>query len=371
MRAVAHPLRLAAAALVAVRLSRVARPAARLTAPPDLRPDAPPPADRPTVTVIVPARNEEQRIGACLDGLAGDPWIDELLVVDDRSSDRTAEVAAAHGARVVAGDEPPPGRVGKPWALEQGLRVASGELVVTLDADTRPRRGLIAGLVGELRRAEALDARPQLLSATARFDCRGAGELLLHPGFVATEVYRYGPLDVLGHESPPGRATANGQVVCVRARALREAGGFALAAGHLTDDVALARALAGRGWRVARVDASALVDVRMYESAAETWDGWGRSITASDVTGRGWLALDLLVLWTAQALPLWRIVLRRGDRLDAALLLARIAVAARGARIYRRRGPWFWLAPLVDLPVVVRFTAAVLRPARSWRGRRY
>ncbi|WP_320672223.1 glycosyltransferase [Patulibacter defluvii] len=366
----AHPLRLAAAALLAVRLARAARPAVRLTAPP-MDADEEPPSGRPTVTVIVPARDEEQRIGGCLDGLAGDPWIDELLVVDDRSSDRTAEVAAAHGARVVAGEEPPPGRVGKPWALEQGLRVARGQVVVALDADTRPRPGLVAGLVTELWRSGAGDARPLLLSASARFECRSAGERLLHPGFVATESYRYGPLDVRGHESPPGRATANGQVVCVRARALREAGGFALAAGHMTDDVALARALAGRGWRVARVDATALVDVRMYESAAETWAGWGRSITASDVTARGWLALDLLVLWVAQALPLWRIALGRGDRLDGLLLAARLGIAARLARAYQPRGPWFWLAPLADLPVVARFTASVVRPPRAWRGRRY
>src|SRR4051794_17318971 len=79
------------------------------------------PAPSLTVTVVVPARDEQERLGPCLEGLAADPGVTEVLVVDDRSTDATAAVARAHGARVVDGAEPPGGWVGKPWALQQGL----------------------------------------------------------------------------------------------------------------------------------------------------------------------------------------------------------------------------------------------------------
>ena len=89
-------------------------------------------------------------------------------MVDDCSADGTAGVARALGARVVAGREPPQGWVGKPWALQQGLEAARGEVVVSLDADTRPRPGLVGALDGALRDAD-------FVTAGARFVCDGAG----------------------------------------------------------------------------------------------------------------------------------------------------------------------------------------------------
>ena len=91
-----------------------------------------------------------------------------MIVVDDGSTDGTADVARAHGARVVAGRELPPGWVGKPWALQQGLEAASGDVVVSLDADTRPRPGLVGALAGALRDAD-------FVTAGARFVCDSAG----------------------------------------------------------------------------------------------------------------------------------------------------------------------------------------------------
>jgi dolichol-phosphate mannosyltransferase len=365
---VAHPLRIAVAAVVVARAARTLGPAARLTAP-----EGPGAADRPRVTVLVPARNEARRLGPCLDALVDDPWTDELLVIDDRSTDDTAAVARAHGATVIAGQEPPPGRIGKPWALEQGLRAAAGEVVVAVDADVRPRPGLVAALVGELRRREAEGRRPVLVSAAPRVDPPHGVDRAVHAGFAATVPLRFGPTDVRGPEPQPSRATANGRLLCARARPLREAGGFALGAGGLTDDVALARALAGRGWLVAGADATALADVRPSPGRASSWRVQRRAITGVDVTGRGWMAADLTVLWIAQALPWLRLAAGRADAVDAALLAARAVVLRRTVRgLAPRRAPDpAWLAPLLDVPVVAAFTRAVFVPDRSWRGREY
>jgi dolichol-phosphate mannosyltransferase len=343
----------AAAAAVLVRLAR-----GRRRRPPLI-------ACRParTVSVVIPARDEARRLPGCLAGLAADEDVDEVIVVDDRSTDGTAEVARAHGARVVSGRELPEGWVGKPWALQQGLEAASGEVVISLDADTRPRPGLAGAIAAALDDAD-------FVTAGARFACDTPGERLLHPSLLASLVYRYGPADT---ESPvpPGRRLANGQVTAVERERLLEAGGYAAAADHMTDDAALARALAGAGWRVVFVSAADLVEVRMYESAGETWREWGRSLALPDVTPAAWQAADLAVVWLAMALPPLRLAAGRATRLDLALLTVRVALLSGLAGSYTRRGAPFWLSPLADPATAVRLTMSALRPARTWRGRTY
>ncbi len=319
------------------------------------------------MSVIVPAREEADRIVPVLEALRDDPAVHELIVVDDHSTDATARVAAAHGARVLAAPPLPPGHIGKPSALQHGLEQATGELVVTLDADVLPEPGLVAALTDALLAAPART----LLTGTGRFDCRTHGERVLHPAFLASLVYRFGPGDVDGFQPRPARALANGQCLAARRGELLEAGGFALAAQNMTDDVALARALRRDGWGLLTVDVSDLLEVRMYTSAAETWRGWSRSLMAPDATSAPWLALDLATLWAVQALPLPRLLTRRGTPLDLALLALRLALHAAFRRTYRRGGAAFWLAPLADLPAVGRLTWGVLRADRRWRGRAY
>jgi dolichol-phosphate mannosyltransferase len=318
------------------------------------------------VSVVVPARDEADRLGPCLDGLRGDADVAELLVVDDRSSDATAAVAVAGGARVVPGAPLPRGWAGKAWALHQGAEAARGDWVLFLDADTRPRPGLARALVA-LAEAEGAD----LVSAGPRFLCHGAAERLLHPAMAATIAYRTGPSDVPGRQPSRSRAIINGQCVLVRRAPFAAWGGWARVRSHLTEDVALARALRGDGRRVAFADAADLLEVRMYAGARETWTGWGRSLMGPDVNGPLRQAEDLAVLWLALALPLPRLLVRRATPLDAALLAVRLAITAALARSYRPRGAPFWLSPLADVPAMVRLTWSVVRPTRTWRGRTY
>jgi dolichol-phosphate mannosyltransferase len=317
------------------------------------------------VTVVIPARDEELRIGPALAALADDHQVAEVVVVDDCSTDRTAEVAAAAGARVVTGAPLPEGWVGKPWALQQGLEAATGEWLVTLDADVEPKPGLVGTLV-KTADEEGWDH----LSAGGRFVCDTAGQRLLHPAMLATLVYRFGPPGT-GHLPPPHRLMANGQCTVTRRAMLAAQGGYHPVAGHLTDDVALARHLAAVGWRVGFFDVTGCFDVRMHASAAEVWRNWGRSLPLADVASWPWKAADLAVVWLALALPLPRLLLGRGDRLDMALAALRLGLVAATAGAYRRRGPAYWLSPLADVPAALRLTWGTLRPGTTWRGRTY
>jgi dolichol-phosphate mannosyltransferase len=323
----------------------------------------PAPVGDRVVSVVIPARDEAARLGACLEGLRGDRDVGEVIVVDDGSRDATAAIAEDAGARVLTAPALPAGWVGKPWALEQGLRAARGEIVVFLDADTIPRPGLIGALAAALKDVD-------LVTAGARFRCDTAGERWLHPAMLTTLVYRYGPPDA-DRPVGPRRLIVNGQCVAVRRRALAEAGGFTAAAGHMTDDAALARSLARRGWRIAFRDGGALLLVDMHGSIAETWREWGRSIGLPDVTSRAARLGDLALVWLVLAGPVLRTLARRGDRLDRALLLVRGAILAATAAGYERRGPAYWLSPLADPVAAVALTRSALRPTRAWRGRVY
>lgn len=104
------------------------------------------------LSIVIPARNEEDNLSRLLPSLRDPSFAPhEILVVDDHSSDRTAEVARAHGATVISGTDLPAGWYGKPWACQQGADAATGDWLLFLDADLVVRPG-------GLRRLAALAA---------------------------------------------------------------------------------------------------------------------------------------------------------------------------------------------------------------------
>jgi dolichol-phosphate mannosyltransferase len=317
----------------------------------------------PSVSVVIPARNEERRLGPCLTAILADPEVDEVLVVDDGSSDGTAALAERLGARVVSAGLPPPGWVGKPWALQRGLEEANGDVVVSLDADTRPRPGLARGMLAALANAD-------FVTVGARFRCDSLGEQLLHPALLATLIVRYGPPDASAPQNPE-RLLANGQCTAVRRRLLLDAGGYAPAARHMTDDAAQLRALARAGWRVAFHDGGDLITVDMHDSVIELWREWGRSIALADVTPPGVRMLDAATVWLVLALPWVRLLARRAGWLDRLLIAARVAIAVALAPAYAPRRAAYWLSPLADPAAALRLALSAVRQPRRWRGRRY
>ncbi len=341
-----------------VALSRLVK-AARTAAP--VRPTMTP---RQSITVVIPARDEAARIGPVLAAMVGAPGVHEVIVVDDQSTDRTAAVARAAGATVVVGAPLPTGWAGKAWALQQGIAAASGEWVVTLDADTRPDLRLPTALVGR-----AVGDRLDLLTVGGRFDCPTAGSRWLHPAMLTTLVYRFGPP---GITTAPGRAMANGQCMAMPRSGFLARGGFSPVRGEVVEDIALARHMATEGAHVAFLDASEMLEVRMFESVGDTWRGWGRSLALPGVERVGRQLFDLAVVLLAQALPLPRLLLRRCDLLDLALLAARCGTLAGTRSAYSRVDAAYWLSPLADVPAAVAIARGVMRRGKQvWRGRVY
>jgi len=357
---------LAAGVVVGRRLARGQHRPAPLAAGPAGTPGA--------VSVLIPARDEERRLGPLLDALrnAG-PEVAEVIVVDDESRDGTSDLVRAAAARdprvrLVVGAPLRAGWVGKQWALQQALELASAPWVLALDADVRPDPALPAALVAAAE-ADGFD----VLSGGPRFDVGTVAERVLHPVLLATLVYRFGPPG----EAERGRELANGQCLLVRRERLLAAGGWGQVADRMTEDVALARTLAAAGWAVGVRDAAALLLVDMHDSGREAWTEWGRSIALPDVASGREQATDVACTALTMALPLPLLVmaLHRRDVAPAvvagALLAMRLGLHAALRHTYEQRGPAWWAAPLADGLAVVRLAGGAVAPSRRWRGRTY
>lgn len=209
-----------------------------------LEPEAGPDGAGRGVTVLIPARDEAEVIATTLGALAAAAPAAPVILVDDQSTDGTAEAARAAGhprLEIVSGSAPPPGWAGKLWALEQGLGRAATPQVLLLDADIRVAPGLVAALQARARAGYALVS----VLAAPRFD--GFWADLLLPAFVYFFKLLY-PFALANSARGPVAAAAGG-VVLVERRALLDAGGFAAWRNAIIDDCTLAARLKRRGHR--------------------------------------------------------------------------------------------------------------------------
>jgi hopene-associated glycosyltransferase HpnB len=219
-----------------------------------LPPASAPPGQWPTVAVIVPARDEAELLPRTLPSLLAQDYPGEALVVlvDDMSSDGTADVARTLGAdadglplHVVSGGPRPPGWAGKPWAMAQGTEhaLAQGpapEWLLFTDADIWHPPSSLRQLV-----AAAISGRRDAVSLMARLRTSTNWERLLLPAFVYFFAQLY-PFPWV-NDSRRRTAAAAGGCILVRSSALRAAGGLHAVADETIDDVALAKALKRSG----------------------------------------------------------------------------------------------------------------------------
>jgi chlorobactene glucosyltransferase len=255
----------------------------------------PVPSRSPLVSVLVPARNEVERIGPCLQSLLAQDYPNfECIVLDDQSDDGTPELVRRLGFssssrfRLILGRPLPPNWIGKPWACHQLSQVARGEYLVFTDADTVHHPGTISATVTAAQRE-----RSDLLTAWTYQVTKTFGERLMIPFlFVAASCYlphwllalaqrhhRFARL--LGTNSLRNLGTANGQFICIRHSVYERIGGHAAASNHLVEDMALARAVSDgteTGLRLTSCDGTALIRCRMYRSFSDLWEGFTKNL---------------------------------------------------------------------------------------------
>jgi dolichol-phosphate mannosyltransferase len=333
-----------------------------------------------SISVIVPVLNEEDRLPAMLRALLAEaravPEIVDLLVVDGGSSDGTQGIVASFRERdqrlsCVDVTPVPADAVGKAWGLMQGAARAGGDWLLMLDADTMVAPGLTRSLAS-FADQQRLDA----LSVATRQSCPGWLQSLLHPAFLTTLVYRFGPPGYATDDAR--RVMANGQCFFASKAALHAAEALPAARASLCEDITIARTLAKAGYAVGFFETDVPVMVQMYASAREVWANWPRSLVMRDqhADPRSAVSFAQVLLLQAAPLPLLLSALLLGvpawfALMQAVLCLFRLGVllGIRGA--YTRYSPTFFLSPLMDVPVLLRLLHAQFQRRLVWRGRVY
>jgi chlorobactene glucosyltransferase len=230
------------------------------------------------VSIIVPARNEEQNLPTLLDSLIESRYHPlEILVVDDRSTDGTAEVVRRYAARdprirLVEGTELPAGWFGKPWACVQGYRAARGDLLLFTDADTRHDPELLGRAVGMLE-----SDRRDLVTVIGRMICGSFWERVIMPIIGALLAIRFHPSTV-NRARRAREVIANGQFILVTRESYEAVGTHESVRHEVAEDLAMAQAYFRAGRTQVFAFALSYLGTRMYTSLAGLVEGWSKNV---------------------------------------------------------------------------------------------
>jgi hypothetical protein len=333
---------------------------------------------RTNCSVLIPARNEATNIASALHSVLESENVDlEVIVLDDDSQDRTAEIVREIAkkdprVRLETGRSLPAGWCGKNFACHQLARLARHPLLVFMDADVRvSRTDSLARLAKFVEESQA-----DLVSGVPREETRSFMELLIIP-LIHFVLLAFLPLRRMRASTDPRFAAACGQILAVRRAAYEHAGGHAAIAGRLHDAVALARSFRSHGLTTDLFDATDTFDCRMYHSAPEAWNGFAKN--AREGLGSPWLiGPATLLLLGGQVLPLCLLAtasspVAAGFALigTIAAFLPRILAVAR----FRQRlsGALFHpagICALLAIQWVAFFRSLRQRPA-VWKSRSY
>ena len=346
------------------------------------------PDDGPLVTVIIPARNEATRIGACLEGLAQQSYRRfEVIVVDDDSHDGTADVVRTYTAclpslTVLSSKTLPHDWAGKCWACWQGANHARGGWLLFLDADVVPRPGLIAALVERARAGRDMITLVPLIHLTS------FAERLVLPPFIGLISAIY-PFDRVNDRSSP-LAFAIGQCIMMRRETYAAIGGHRAVRGSVLEDMDLARLVKQSGYALEAAHAPDLLEVRMYNGWGTLTEGLKKNAVAgyrSGGTRSGLMGLRLGLMatmpWNMLAARFVLTLLGGDPALAQALALAGVALLLIGAicwgiviRYRFRVSPVWGVLYGVGTAVYFALAAQALRQIRSgkgvvWKGRMF
>lgn len=334
------------------------------------------PGAQPTVSVIIPARNEEACLGACLKSLLQQEGITfEIIVVDDHSTDRTRNIATSFAdprLRVIEAGPLPAAWTGKNNAVTTGANAARGQWLLFTDADTEHLPGSLARSL-----AEANHHNAALLSYSPEQIVRSFWEKAVMPVIFAELAATFRPAQVSDPKSYA--SAANGQYILIAREAYDAVGGHAAVAASLLEDVALARAVKQSGRRIFFRFGGDAVRTRMYRTFAQLREGWTKNLALlfpSPLRLAALRALEFVLIVGSFAIAIASAF--RGHAYPA------FATAILGVFLYLflllriRRAHFSWDSNILALFGLPLFSYLLLLSARAhakgivpWKGRTY
>ena len=336
----------------------------------------------PSLSIVVPARNEERQIERCVRSLLATRHPDfEVIVVDDQSSDATREIldriaAGDKRLRVLCGAPLPLGWVGKPWALTQGAKLARGQWLLFTDADT-----VHDPLAAASAQRWAISGGYDAVSLLTDQETLGAAERIFLPTILFVILLGIGALDDINDPRKRDVAIFNGQYVLASGDAYRAIGGHSAVRGEIAEDLELARLFKRDGrFRILLAGSNALVRTRMYRSFGELWGGFVKNF-ALGARGNSLAAMlgSTLLGCVALSPPLLLALIAQRSWIPAAALALSLA-AVIGLAEYAMRTMRFRTGSGLALPLGLALVLAIFATSLfralcgrgvEWRGRRY
>lgn len=331
------------------------------------------------ISVLIPARNEEQNIRSTLTAaLASCHPHDEVIVLNDHSTDRTAEIVrtiAALDSRVRIEPAPPlpAGWCGKQHACHVLAGRARNPLLVFLDADVRLAPDALARM-----RAYMEQSGVALASGVPHQELGTFSERLLIP-LIHFILLGFLPMHGMRLSRRASMSAGCGQLFIVRRDAYAACGGHARLKDSLHDGIKLPRVFRSAGFRTDLFDATDLATCRMYHTNRDTWRGLGKNATEG-LAAPGTIGPMTALLLGGQVLPFLLLGFAcalSASALSGAALAALLSYAPRlvAARIFRQPLVGAWLHPLGVLALLAiqwhAFVRHLLGKPFEWKGRHY
>lgn len=343
--------------------------------------------DPPLVSAIIPAKDEEGTLADCLRTVCAQSYPRlEILVVDDRSTDSTPEIArrfaeADSRVRVITIKELPGGWTGKTHGLQAAASQARGDWFWFIDSDTRHEPDSLS-IVMEYARSEGAS----MASVLPEMRCETFWERVVQPlaGVVLMQSF---PLPFVNNDRNK-LAFANGQYILIERGAYEAVGGHTAVRDKFVEDIYLASRVKESGRPIRVAIAQGIGSTRMYTSLPSLVRGWSRILY--DATRRNpwrlaWKAIDPLIFSQPAhvALVAAIVLLLAGVGGPFAWWLLGISVAHHAFamltlwRLYRLSSPggkgvgWYALAGLVIDWIVARSIRSCLTGEVTWRGTSY
>ena len=335
-----------------------------------------PAAETPSVSIVIPARNEERNVEAALRSvLAQDGPRIEFIVVDDRSTDSTGAIldrmaAADARLKVVHVTDLPRGWLGKNHALELGARAATGELILFTDAD-------VVLAPGTVHRAASYLAREGFDHVTIGPHVDMPGVLLKTFGVVFGLMFSFFTRPWRVREPGSPHFVGVGAFNLVRADVYRAIGTHRAIAMRPDDDVKLGKLVKKNGFRQDFLVGSGMVSVEWYASLREAVHGLRKNGFAGvdyriSLVILATLVQLVLFIWPFAAVFVTSGATRALYALVVAIILFQFAGMAREQKVPAWYGLLFPLASVMFIVVIWNATIyALVHRGIEWRGTHY
>lgn len=339
--------------------------------------------NRPLVSVLIPARDEERNIEDCLRHVLDSDDSEyrlEVIVYDDDSSDDTAGIVrrmAMEDQRIslMQGSELPEGWKGKCYACHRMGEQASGSWYLMLDADVKLGKLAIRDTL-----RSAMKKKVGLLTGFPKQVTETWMERLVVP-MMEFVIICHLPIPMVYRSRSTMFVTAHGAYMLIKRSAYESVGGYEAVKDEMVDDIAMAREVKKAGYRMMLADMSKHAHIRMYHGTREVWEGFSKNMFAG--LGKNYLLLVVLLLWygTLYVLPPVALVigLFTGDfQLAVVSVLAMLLGMAVKAACNVRGGLPLWHGVFVSATICCTIAIAlssvigvVKGGGYAWKGRRY